>query len=168
MTNPPPASRDLAARAWKAFLGLVLMAFGSFFSWWLLATWQKACRMDRWTPTEALVLSSSVGTWQFNEFSSLEFEPRVRYRYEAGGEARESERIRRVPIRSAHRSKAEAWVGRYPAGQRVTAWVDPADPASAVLRRDSKAALYSVWFPALFVAGGGGLVWTALRPPRRR
>jgi len=166
MTNP--AARDLPARVWKAFLGLVLMVCGAFFCWWLFATWKKAARMDAWLPVEGQVLSSVVGTWQFNEFSSLEYEPRIRYRYEVDGRFHESGRIRRVPIRSAHMDKAQSWVARYPAGVPVKVWVDPADPSAAVLKRDSKAALYSIWFPGLFIAGGAGLVWTAIRPPGRR
>jgi len=130
----------------------------------LFATWQKAARMDSWSPTQAVILSSEVVPWRFNEFSQPEFQPKIRYRYEAGGVARESERIRRVAIRSAHQEKAAGWVERFPKGALVTAWVDPVDPEHSVLRRDSKAALYSIWFPALFVVGGFGMICSALRP----
>jgi hypothetical protein len=41
--------------------------------------------------------------------------------------------------------------------------VNPADPAVAVLRIDSRAPGYSLWFPALFVVGGVGIVVGALR-----
>ena len=155
---------NLPARLWKACLGLALVAAGSFFCWWLFATWQKAAGMDSWLSTQAVILSSEVVPWRFNEFSRAEFQPKIRYRYEVGGVTRESERIRRVVIRSAHPEKAAGWVERFPKGALVTAWVDPADAEHSVLRRDSKAALYSIWFPALFVAGGLGMIWSALRP----
>jgi hypothetical protein len=147
-------------------MGATLVAAGSFFCWWLFATWQKAARMDAWRPVKALVLSSEVVPWQFNQFSQTHYQPRIRYRYETAGISHESERIRRVALRSAHPEKAAAWVGKFPQGALVTAWVDPADPASSVLKRDSKAALYSIWFPALFVAGGFGMIFSALRPSR--
>jgi hypothetical protein len=164
--TPILTTAPLPARLWKIFLGLSLVGAGSFFCWWLFATWQKAAKMDAWLPVQALVLSSEVVPWQFNEFSQTHYQPRIRYRYESGGAIRESERIRRVAIRSAHPEKAASWVDRFPAGALVTAWVDPATPDFAVLKRDSKAALYSIWFPALFVAGGFGIIWTALRPSR--
>ncbi len=164
--TPILMAAPLSARLWKIFLGSALVASGSFFCWWLFATWQKAAQMDAWTPVQALILSSEVVPWQFNEFSQTHYQPRIRYRYHSAGTARESERIRRVTIRSAHPEKASAWVDKFPAGALVTAWVNPANPDFAVLKRDSKAALYSIWFPALFVAGGFGIIWTALRPSR--
>ncbi|RFC49046.1 MAG: Protein of unknown function DUF3592 [Verrucomicrobia bacterium] len=164
--TPILTTAPLPARAWKVFLGLTLVSAGSFFCWWLFATWQKAARMDSWLPVRAMVLSSKVVPWQFNEFSQIRYQPRIRYRYESAGAPRESERIRRVAIRSAHPEQAAAWVEKFPQGALVTAWVDPANPDSAVLKRDSKAALYSIWFPALFVAGGLGMILSALRPSR--
>jgi len=155
---------NLPDRLWKACLGLSLVAAGSFFCWWLFATWQKAALMDSWIPSQAVILSSEVVPWRFNEFSRAEFQPKIRYRYEVGGVMRESERIRRVVIRSAHQEKAAAWVEDFPKGALVTAWVDPAAPEHCVLRRDSKAAIYSIWFPPLFVVGGLGMIWSALRP----
>ena len=41
----------------------------------------------------------------------------------------------------------------------INAYVaDPDDPSVAVLKRDSKASIYTVGFPLLFVAGGIGMV----------
>jgi hypothetical protein len=41
-------------------------------------------------------------------------------------------------------------------------YVDPKSPDRAVLKRDTKAALYSIWFPCLFVIGGAGMILSAL------
>ena len=152
----------MAARVWMAVMGLSLSAAGSFFCWWLFATWQKASLMDSWVATPAMILSSEVVPWRFSEFSQPEFQPRIRYRYEAAGSFRESDQIRRVAIRSSQQKAAQEWTERFPTGALVTAWVDPKAPDSAVLKRDSKASLYSIWFPGIFVAGGLGLVWSAL------
>ena len=124
--------------------------------------------MDDWTAVEGEILASSVETWRYNEFSQLSYKPAIRYRYQTGGEEYTSERIRRVPIRSAAPDKAEKWTERFPAGISATVYFDPADPSASVLKRDSKAALYSIWFPLLFVVGGAGMVVGATRKLDKR
>jgi hypothetical protein len=42
------------------------------------------------------------------------------------------------------------------------AFVNPAQPDFAVLKPDTKAAGYSIWFPLLFVVGGLGIVVRAI------
>ena len=32
----------------------------------------------------------------------------------------------------------------------------------AVLKKDTKAALFSIWFPCLFIVGGAGMILSAL------
>jgi hypothetical protein len=44
--------------------------------------------------------------------------------------------------------------------------VNPALPAEAVLEHASRAALYSIWFPLLFVVGGLGMLRGALKRAR--
>ena len=156
----------LAGRIWKACMGLVLMAVGSIFCWYLWASWQKAKTMDSWGETEARIIVSQVLPWQYNQYSRMAYQPKIRYEYEFGGKTYTSERIRKVPVRSSDESKAKAWVEKYPAGMKTTAFVDPADPKSAVLKRDTKAAIYSIWFPMLFVVGGAGIIVTAFLPRR--
>ena len=46
----------------------------------------------------------------------------------------------------------------------MTVYFDPDDPQLSVLKRDTKASLYSIWFPFLFVVGGAGMVFSAVRP----
>ena len=50
----------------------------------------------------------------------------------------------------------------YPVGKETVCYVDPEDKSIAVLRKDTKAALYSIWFPCLFVIGGLGMIATAI------
>jgi hypothetical protein len=46
---------------------------------------------------------------------------------------------------------------------RTTCRVHPRDPDFAVLKPDSLAPGYSIWFPALFVVGGLGMAGKAAR-----
>jgi hypothetical protein len=39
--------------------------------------------------------------------------------------------------------------------------VNPAEPSFAILKTDSLAPGYSIWFPALFVVGGLGITFRA-------
>tara|TARA_R110002096_G_scaffold4501_13_gene21137 strand:- start:1973 stop:2461 length:489 start_codon:yes stop_codon:yes gene_type:complete len=158
------ANANLAGRIWKIGLGLSLIAVGSFFVWWLWAVWDKAGDMDDWQEAPGQIIASSVADWRYNEFSRLEYEPRVRYRFQVGTKDYVGERIRRVSIRSTSSAKAKKWIERYPAGESVTVYFDPDDPQLSVLKRDTKASLYSIWFPFLFVVGGAGMVFSAVRP----
>jgi two-component system nitrate/nitrite sensor histidine kinase NarX len=47
---------------------------------------------------------------------------------------------------------------QFPPGTRQVCRVNPADPADSVLLPGTRAALYSIWFPLLFVAGGVGML----------
>ena len=48
--------------------------------------------------------------------------------------------------------------------EETTCYVNPVEFNSAYLKPDSLAPGYSIWFPALFVVGGLGMVISALRP----
>jgi len=47
-------------------------------------------------------------------------------------------------------------------------FVNPTAPDEAVLKRGSRGALFSIWFPLLFVVGGLGVAINALRAPRQK
>jgi hypothetical protein len=46
---------------------------------------------------------------------------------------------------------------------QTVCYVNPSDPTIAILKHGTRAALYSIWFPLLFVVGGLGIAWTAIR-----
>jgi hypothetical protein len=71
--------------------------------------------------------------------------------------------VKRVEGRSSHKEGTEERLEQYPVGKEVTAYVNPADPEFAILEHSSKAALYSIWFPCLFMVGGVGMIISALR-----
>ena len=63
-------------------------------------------------------------------------------------------------------AEAQRLALRYPAGAKATCYVNPADPAQAVLRRNSLATGFIVLFPLLFIAiGAGGLYYTWRQKP---
>jgi hypothetical protein len=110
-----------------------------------------------------------VGEWQHDEFSPMEFRQEIVFGYEFAGARRTGDRLtlRENPW-SADRAEMEKRAAALPAGATTTCRVDPANPDFAVLKPDSLAPGYTIWFPGLFVAGGIGMVIRAIRGPAKR
>jgi hypothetical protein len=93
--------------------------------------------------------------------SNTVFATQVTYRYEVGGKSYVSSRIRRVDGPSAHLEKAEALRQLFQPGQKTVCYVMPGEPQFAILLHNTRAAIYTLWFPFLFVFGGGMMGWRA-------
>lgn len=143
-------------------LGLAIAAAGAVFVWLMWASFQRARVMDTWTAAPCLILESRLAEEIHTPNTPVNFIPVIRYRYQAGGQPHESSRIRRIETKSSRRPKMEALLSQFPPGGEATAWVNPNDPADAVLIRDKRTAIYSIWFPALFVVGGLGIALSSL------
>lgn len=147
-------------------MGLFFVGLGSLFVLFLWAAYQKAKAMDVWIETPAEILRSEVIDWRSTKYTNAEFKADLRYRYEFGGKSYESTQIKIADGPSGERKRIEKKIKPYPAGSTVSAFVNPANPAQAVLKRNTKAAIYTVWFPMIFVIGGIGVIVSALRPGR--
>lgn len=158
-----------ASTIFLVLLGLAIAAIGALFTALMWDSYQRASAMHAWPQVEAVVLSSETEEWQHDEFSPMEYRLKILYGYEWKGEPETGERLTaRGNPSSNKRAKAEADLASFPPGKRVQAYVNPEDPAFAVLQPDSKAAGYSIWFPFLFVIGGLGIAVRAMRVGFRR
>ncbi|MEM7011622.1 MAG: DUF3592 domain-containing protein [Verrucomicrobiota bacterium] len=166
MTNTQSQAKpnSIAGRVWKASMGLFLVGIGSLFVWYLWASYQKAKAMDTWLETPALMLRSEVIDIQSTPQSNQEYLAQVRYQYEIDGKTYESELLKLADGPSASQGKIARKIESYPNGAMVTAWVNPDDPNQSVLKRNTKAALYTIWFPLLFVIGGLGMMLSSVTP----
>lgn len=151
------------SRILYACLGLALILMGGGGTFWLWRSYQHALETRSWQPVEALVVSSELLTDRATPHSPVRYTAAVRYRYTINGKTHTSSRIKRVDGPSSHKQKAEALVETYRTGRTVTCYVNPAQPDFAILEHSSLAALYSIWFPLLFVAGGSGMLVSAMR-----
>lgn len=144
-------------------LGLAVAAIGALFAALMWNSYQKAVDQRSWPKVEAVVLSSEVKETQHDEFSPREYQLEILYGYEWKSERLTSERygVRGNP-KYKDRARIESLVKTLPEGMRTHAFVSPEDPSFAILKPDSKAAGYSIWFPLLFVVGGLGIVFRAL------
>lgn len=153
------------------FLGLAVAAIGGLFTKLMWNSYARAVDQRQWAQVEAIVLSSDVVEYKHDEFSPMEYHLEILYGYEWKGEALTGDKLSvRGNPNSKDMGKIAGEVKDFPKGAKVIAYVNPANPEIAILKPDSKAAGYSIWFPLLFVVGGLGIVVkaiiSALRPAR--
>jgi hypothetical protein len=154
---------NISSRLFKVALGLALMGMGAGGTIVLWRSWQRAEETRTWKPVEAVVISSQVLTDRPTPHSPLMYTADVHYRYTMDGKGFTSRRVKRVQGPTSHKEAAEATAGRYRAGKMMTCYVNPAEPDFAILEHDSRAGLYTIWFPLLFVIGGAGMVLAAVK-----
>lgn len=148
---------------WLAGMGLMLAVAGTVFTMVLWKAWQRAEETLGWTEVPCKVLSSQIKSEQASRHSPVKHRVIVRYEYSWQGSTLTSERIRRVDGVKSDLSVAEELRERYARGQQTVCFVNPADPSFAILVHDTRAALYSIWFPLLFVFGGLRMMWSAIK-----
>lgn len=158
MPRPTPSARLL-----QTALGLAFIIPGAAFTVFLWISYVRAQETRQWMPTPCLVLSSRVISEHPSPHSPIVHRASIRYRYVFDGVSRTGDHILRVDGPSSEKEKAELLCAKYPAGRETECFVNPRHPDSAVLEHATKAGLYTIWFPLLFVAGGAGMVWSAWR-----
>ncbi|HCN78741.1 MAG TPA: hypothetical protein DIT13_16295 [Verrucomicrobiales bacterium] len=158
------AESTLAGRVWLACMGLFIAAAGLLFTCVLWTSWQRAEETRRWTPLPCRIVSARVVSEKPTPNSNPAHKAEIRYEYTFQGKPRTGTRIKRVDAASQHEERARQKLEAWPVGTEAACFVNPAAPDEAVLAHDTRAALYSIWFPLLFVFGGFGMAWNALRP----
>lgn len=161
MSSSSPNSSS--GRLWLVAMGLFLALAGAVFTWVLWKSWQRAEETRRWTPVPAVIMASSIHSSRPTPNANLEYRVNLRYRYTWEGHEMIGDHLKRLDSPTVHEARALEKVTEYPVGRKVTCYVNPADPTQAILRHDTRAALYSIWFPLLFVVGGLGMARAALR-----
>jgi hypothetical protein len=143
--------------------GLCTALLGALFVWLLARSYLQAKAMREWPEVECVILSNEIRERLHDPHSPREYQVEVLYGYEWQGEAKTGNRLtlRGNPWTSKP-NLAEKRAAEFPSGMRTTCRVDPTNPDFAVLKPDSLAPGYSIWFPALFVIGGLGMALRAL------
>lgn len=155
---------DAAGRWFLLGLGLFLALIGSCFVWLMARSYLRAKEMREWPEAPCVILLSEVEERVHDSGSAPEFRLSVSYGYEWQGQPYTGEKLTlRGNPWTSKRKAIETELERYPAGSLSTCRLSPADPTIAVLRPDSLAPGYSIWFPALFVVGGLGISISALK-----
>ena len=127
-------------------------------------SYQRASAMHAWPQAEAVILSSEIEERLHDEYSAKEYRVKLLYGYEWKGEAKTGELIvARGNPWAKERARVDRQLEAFPEGMKTMAFVNPGQPDFAVLKPDSKAAGYSIWFPLLVVVGGLGITFKAVR-----
>ena len=142
--------------------GLLVAVMGGYFVFALYAGGQRAKKTRSWVEAPCLILSSQVEERRPTPNSPIQYLAVVEYEYNFDGKTRRGNRIKRVEGPTSHRQRAQEKVADFPAGGSAVCWVNPDVPQEVILRHDSMAPLYTIWFPGLFVVGGAGIAVRAL------
>ncbi|MCP5538432.1 MAG: DUF3592 domain-containing protein [Akkermansiaceae bacterium] len=154
-----------AGKLFLCMIGVMLIFAGGVFEWLMIRSYMHAKASRDWPQVDAVVLRSVVDERHVNG-SPTEFRLNILFGYSYQGTDYSSDRL--TP-RGARWTKSAAAVqqlaSEYPAGSGHTAWVNPGQPELAILKHDTQAAGYTVWFPALIIVGGCGMILGAIRNP---
>ncbi|MFP6872668.1 MAG: DUF3592 domain-containing protein [Verrucomicrobiales bacterium] len=149
------------------FFGSLIAAMGGYFVFALYTGAERARQTRSWVETSCMIVKSQVDEGRPTPNSPVQHRAVVEYEYDFDGKTRRGNRIKRVEGPTSHRERAEGKVADYPVGSSVVCWVNPHAPEEAILRHDSMAPLYTIWFPGLFVVGGVGIAVSSLMVARR-
>lgn len=144
-------------------IGLLLAFSGAVFTWLLGVSFSRAREMDNWVETKCLILESDLRERKIGLEVPTEYRFGLLYGYEFSGEALSCEDyVLRGNAWVKDANRIRILMRNFPAGSKQVCWVNPDNPEQAVLKKETKAPGYSIWFPFLFLAGGIVLIVKAL------
>ncbi|MES2995446.1 MAG: DUF3592 domain-containing protein [Verrucomicrobiota bacterium] len=165
--HPATARVHRRSRWFPVFIGAFLVILGGTFTCLLGRSFTRALDMRSWPRIPCMITGSRIVERKHDAYSREEFRHEISYSYTWQGVEHTGKNITlRGSPWSSHKAKSVRSYAAWPAGARTTCLVDSKAPARAVLQPDSLAPGYSIWFPALFVIGGAGIIRSALRGSR--
>lgn len=150
-------------RIFPLLLGFSISGMGSLFVLLMWLSYSRAVDQRNWPRAEGVILSSETRTLKHDPYSPTEYQLKLLYGYEWAGKAMTGEQLGvRGNPRYNKRDKIDSLLKKYPPGAKVRVFINPHDNKIAILKTDSKAVGYTIWFPLLFVIGGIGIISRAL------
>ncbi|MEO0414562.1 MAG: DUF3592 domain-containing protein, partial [Verrucomicrobiota bacterium] len=119
---------------------------------------------DPWVETPCRIIKSEIDDSHESQHYATLYEPVVHYTYNIDGKEYTGTKVKTLAPRSVNVKKALKITDQYPEAASALCYVDPKNPSEAVLKKPrSKAPLFTVWFPGVFVFAGVGLIFNAIR-----
>jgi hypothetical protein len=167
MNSTQSPSANTSGRWFMIGIGIALVMIGSLFVWLLGRSFLRAYEMKSWPEVACVIVSSYIEERIHDPQSPPEYRHNLSFGYEWQGKALTSDKftLRGSPWSSSQNNAANG-LKLYPPGSSQHCKVNPQQPEIAVLKTDSLAPGYSIWFPCLFVVGGIGIIIRAIRPKR--
>lgn len=156
-TAPPPEKLGrLGNKPTRFFVALLLVVFGALFCtpvWFLTVKPTLLQRQARsWPEASAVVLDSRVAVNRDSDGDTYRAE--ITYSYTWEGREHVSDRYNFSTVYTSGRQGKEEIAKAYPPGRRFRCFVNPADPAYAVVSREVDSAK---WFGLIFGIAGLGI-----------
>jgi hypothetical protein len=163
MPSPAATPHHSSGRWFLAFIGIAIALLGVLFVGLMGRSFLRAREMRSWPEAACVVLSSEIEERLHDPQSPREYRLNVSFGYEWQNQAKTGDHLSlRGSPWSSKREVAEERAAEYPVGKTTTCRIDPKNPEFAVLKPDSLAPGYSIWFPGLFVVGGLGIAVRAM------
>lgn len=166
MTTENPSPHTPPKRLGSLFggigLGLLIATMGTIFVFALIGGYERATETRGWTELPMKVTKSEI-LEQDIDSGPPEYKAIVEYTFTLDGKQLTGSGIKRTEGFTKHKSKAQRTIDRYPLGSEGKVWVNPANPKQTVLKHNTKAVLYTAWFPGLFIIAGLGIAIGSIR-----
>ncbi|MFC5049847.1 DUF3592 domain-containing protein [Rubritalea spongiae] len=144
-------------------IGLFLFFLGAGFCWLMAKSFRNASDTRQWVETSCLIIRSELGKRaDVNIAPEYRWEVSYKYQYEGGDYVSDLYKPRGQKWQKSI-EKVKKLIAEYPLDTRAVCYVNPDEPSIAILEHDTKAAGYSIWFPAIFSVGGIGMMVGAVR-----
>lgn len=169
-----PEPRPLSAKPGaNAGPGCLILFFSVFLLAGLAATYAMLLRpalriltARSWREVPCVVLSSRVVGHSDSDGTTYSVD--ILYSFAVDGRELKANRYSFMTGSSSGYDGKAAIVRRYPPGRRTVCYVNPNDPADAVLTRDATPDIWFGLLPLIFVAVGGGGIFFVWRGARRK
>ncbi len=139
------------------------LAMGSIFEVLIVRDFLLAVAQRSWRQVPCQIVSSAV---EDESRGDVKYTLTVQYTYEFQGQTYSGSHYKRVDSSWDSYSEAQQIAATFPSGQTVTGYVDPGDPSTAVLKRDSLRLGLAIPFPWIFMLIGGGGIYFTWRKPK--
>jgi hypothetical protein len=171
--SQPPATVPLAKTASTKntgcivpFICLFVMLLGGVMTYMLLVRpVARVAAAGGWIQVPCTIVNSRVLTHRGDDSTTYSVD--IFYRYEIDGREYHANRYDFVVGSSSGYSGKQEIANRYPPGTEALCYVNPADPAEAVLERGFTGTMLFGLIPLLFLLGGGGGLIAFVRYKRR-
>lgn len=144
-------------------IGFAIAAVGAVFVWLMWSSYAQVQETKSWEEMPCEITVSDINT-RSAEHISMEYSWKVEYKFTVEGKVLTSKFHTPRGIKwTSDQGRIKAMIDAYPVGKKTVCYVNLDNTKQVILEHDSQAALYSIWFPMLFVVGGLGIMWSAIR-----